>query len=170
MHWLSSVTTRTKRIWIAAGVFALATSVFAGVAIGTASADLTVESLWTTSMSPSTPSTWDPVGVELGTRFVPAVNGSVRGIRFYKGAGNWGTHTGALWSPTGNRLAVGVFTQAAASGWQTLVFARPVPVTAKATYTASYWAPAGHYADDDGYFASPRRSGDLFAPLNAGVY
>jgi hypothetical protein len=94
----------------------------------------------------------------------------VQGIRFYKGADNTGTHTGALWSSTGNRLAVGVFTQESASGWQTLVFAQPVPVTVKATYTASYWAPVGNYADDQNYFASPRRSGDLFAPRNAGVY
>jgi hypothetical protein len=170
MHWLSSVTTRTKRIWLAAGVFAFAASVFAGVAIGTASAAPTVESLWSTSVLPPTPTTLDPDGVELGTRFTPAVTGLVQGIRFYQGAGNTGTHTGALWSPTGNRLAEGTFTGESASGWQTLVFAQPVPVTADATYTASYWAPAGHYADDEGYFANPRTSGDLTTPADAGVY
>lgn len=170
MRWLHVVTSGTKRIWVVAGLFALAASVFVGVVMGTASAGPRVESLWSTTMRPSLPANWDPAGVELGTRFVPAVTGSVRGIRFYKGTRNTGTHTGALWSPTGNRLATGVFTQESASGWQTLVFAQPIPVTANVTYTASYWAPAGHYPDDEGYFAGPRRSGDLYAPPNAGVY
>jgi hypothetical protein len=170
MHRPSVVTTGRKKIWLGAGVFALAASVFAGVVMGTAAAAPTVQSLWSTDVRPSTPTTWDPVGAELGTRFIPAVNGSVQGILFYKGAGNTGTHTGALWSPTGRRLAVGVFTQESASGWQTLVFAQPVPVRARATYTASYWAPEGHYAEDQGYFARPHRSGDLFAPRDAGVY
>lgn len=171
MRGLRFVTTGTKKIWLVGGVFALAGSVFAGIVMGTASADQTVESLWPTSARPSTPSTSDPAGgVELGTRFTPAVSGSVQGIRFYKGTGNTGTHTGALWSPTGSRLANGVFTHESPSGWQTLVFAQPVPVTANTTYTASYWAPAGWYADDEGYFAKPHRSGDLSAPSNAGVY
>lgn len=170
MRWLSTVATRSKKIWLVTGVFALAGSVFAGVVMGTASADQRVESLWSTSVVPPTPTTWDPAGVELGTRFIPAVSGSVRGIRFYKGPGNTGTHTGALWSPAGDRLATGVFTDESAAGWQTLVFDQPVPVTANATYTASYWAPAGHYPDDEGYFADPHRSGDLFAPRDAGVY
>jgi hypothetical protein len=171
MRWSSIATTGTKRIWVLIGVFAVAASVFAGIVMGTASADPTVESLWPTSEAPRTPMTWDPAGgVELGTRFVPAVNGSVQGIRFYKGSGDTGTHTGALWSATGDRLAVGVFTGESASGWQTLVFAQPVSVKAKATYTASYWAPAGYYADDQDYFARPHRSGHLFAPRDAGVY
>jgi hypothetical protein len=155
---------------VGAGVFALAASVFAGIVMGTASADPTVESLWTTSVRPSIQATRDPAAVELGTRFIPAVNGSVQGIRFYKGTRNTGIHTGALWSPTGDQLAEGVFTQESASGWQTLVFAQPVPVTARTMYTASYWAPSGHYAENPGYFARPHTSGDLFAPRDAGVY
>src|ERR1700760_3695973 len=103
-------TTGRKKIWVGAGVFALAASVFVGIVMGTASADPTVESLWTTSARPSIQATRDPAAVELGTRFIPAVNGSVQGIRFYKGTRNTGIHTGALWSPTGDRLADGVFT------------------------------------------------------------
>ena len=36
--------------------------------------------------------------VELGLRFTPTVDGFVTGVRFYKGAGNTGTHVGSLWS------------------------------------------------------------------------
>ena len=45
------------------------------------------------------------------------------GVRFYKGTGNTGTHTGSLWSSTGLRLATGTFTGETSSGWQTLTFA-----------------------------------------------
>ena len=31
-------------------------------------------------------------------RFRPDVDGVVNGVRFYKGAGNTGTHTGSLWT------------------------------------------------------------------------
>ena len=38
-------------------------------------------------------------------------DGFVTGIRFYKGTGNTGTHTGSLWSSDGTRLATVTFTR-----------------------------------------------------------
>ena len=38
------------------------------------------------------------------------------------------------------------FTNETATGWQTVTFASPVPVTAGMTYVVSYTAPNGHYA------------------------
>jgi len=35
--------------------------------------------------------------VELGMKFQSSESGYVTGIRFYKGTGNTGTHTGTLW-------------------------------------------------------------------------
>jgi len=35
---------------------------------------------------------------ELGVSFKADTNGSITGIRFYKSAGNTGTHVGNLWS------------------------------------------------------------------------
>ena len=47
----------------------------------------------------------DGSAAELGLRFTPTVDGFVSGVRFYKGAGNGGTHTGSLWSTGGQQLA-----------------------------------------------------------------
>jgi hypothetical protein len=87
-------------------------------------------------------------------KFKADVNGSITGIRFYKGNGNTGTHIGTLWSSTGTKLASATFTGETAGGWQQVNFTTPVPVTAGTVYVASYFAPAGHYAGDGAYFAS----------------
>ncbi len=87
-------------------------------------------------------------------KFVPSADGSVIGVRFYKGAGNGGTHTGSLWSSTGTLLASATFTGESSSGWQSVYFGTPVAVTAGTTYVASYYAPNGNYAADSGFFAS----------------
>ena len=51
-------------------------------------------------------------------KFQSSVPGWVAGVRFYKGAGNNGTHTGSLWTASGTLLATGTFTNETASGWQ----------------------------------------------------
>src|SRR5262249_35700269 len=76
------------------------------------------------------------------------------GVRFYKGAGNGGTHTGSLWTSSGTLLQTGTFTNETASGWQTLTFASPVQISANTTYVVSYYDPQGHYSVDEEYFAS----------------
>ena len=96
---------------------------------------------------------------ELGVKFTSSVNGWVAGVRFYKGAGNNGTHTGTLWSSTGTQLATGTFTNETASGWQTLIFANPVQIQANTVYVASYYDPDGHYAaDPDQFYPAPTGS------------
>ena len=70
-------------------------------------------------------------------------NGWITGIRFYKGSGNTGTHTGSLWTANGMLLATGTFTNESSQGWQKLDFSTPVAVTAGTTYVASYFAPNG---------------------------
>ena len=87
-------------------------------------------------------------------KFQSTVPGWVAGVRFYKGAGNGGTHTGSLWSSSGTQLATGTFTNETASGWQTLMFANPVQISANTTYVVSYYDPEGHYSVDEEYFAS----------------
>ena len=90
--------------------------------------------------------------------------GYITGIRFYKGSGNTGTHVGYLWTDTGTLLATATFTNETASGWQQVNLSTPVAITAGTIYVASYLAPAGHYADDQNYFAS---SGVTNGPLTA---
>lgn len=103
---------------------------------------------------PANPALNDSPAVELGVKFAPQSDGYVTGIRFYKGTGNTGTHTGSLWNSTGTRLATGIFTNETATGWQTLTFASAVPVIANTTYVASYLAPSGHYAGDQWAFSA----------------
>ncbi|WP_139190661.1 DUF4082 domain-containing protein [Actinokineospora iranica] len=113
--------------------------------------------------------------VELGMRMIPSADGWITGVRFYKAAGDPGSHTGTLWSNTGQQLATGTFTGETSSGWQTLTFATPVPVTAGTTYVVSYWGSAGRYGYTSQYFATDRTNGPLTAPATAdngfnGVY
>ena len=96
----------------------------------------------------------DSGSYELGMKFQSTVPGWVAGVRFYKGTGNGGTHTGSLWSSSGTLLATGTFTNETASGWQTLTFGNPVQISANTTYVVSYYDPEGHYAIDEEYFAS----------------
>jgi methionine-rich copper-binding protein CopC len=108
--------------------------------------------LFGANYTPSTTASTDPASYELGVKFQSTVPGWVAGVRFYKGSGNNGTHTGALWTSTGTLLASGTFTNETASGWQTLKFANPVQISANTTYVASYWDPDGHYGLDQDFF------------------
>ncbi|MFB9503459.1 DUF4082 domain-containing protein [Saccharothrix mutabilis subsp. capreolus] len=109
-------------------------------------------SLFSTATVPTVTSADDSGSYELGVRFSPTQSGQITGVRFYKGEGNTGTHTGSLWSSAGVRLATGTFGGESASGWQTLTFTTPVTVSPGLVYTASYYAPNGHYSIDQGYF------------------
>jgi hypothetical protein len=110
--------------------------------------------IWPSSVVPANPNDADTSALELGVRFTSEVDGTITGIRFYKGIGNTGTHVGNLWTSTGTRLATVTFTNESATGWQQALFATPVAITADTTYVASYLAPNGHYAGDGGYFTT----------------
>ncbi len=112
------------------------------------------------STTPGTAAAADTSAVELGVSFVPAADGFVSAIRFYKGSGNTGSHIGTLWTSSGQALASGTFTNETATGWQTMTLGTAVPVTAGARYIASYWAPNGHYAADSNFFTTA----DFHAP------
>lgn len=125
--------------------------------------DVLPETLWADNVLPGVPSFNDPNAVEVGVKFQANVNGKIKGIRFYKGSGNTGTHVGNLWSATGTLLGTATFAGETATGWQQVLFTTPVPITAGATYVASYFAPSGGYAVDGNYFASTYVSGALSA-------
>ncbi|HSR25951.1 MAG TPA: DUF4082 domain-containing protein, partial [Candidatus Eisenbacteria bacterium] len=100
--------------------------------------------IWPSSATPATPSANDGTGIEVGVKFTTDVSGYVNGVRFYKGSANTGTHVGSLWSSSGSLLAQATFAGETASGWQAVSFPDPVPVTAGATYVASYHSPGGY--------------------------
>jgi hypothetical protein len=116
------------------------------------------------SRQPAVVSDSDASAVELGVKFRAATTGTVTGIRFHKGPGNTGTHTGSLWSSSGTRLATVTFSGESASGWQSMSFPSPVAVEAGTTYVASYYAPVGRYSKDERFFAT---SGTTSGPLTA---
>jgi hypothetical protein len=125
---------------------------------------------------PAVPDSQDGGGYELGMIIKPSVDGFVTGARFYKSTANTGTHTGSLWTATGQRLATATFTSETASGWQKVLFSQPVAVTAGQKYTVSYTAPNGHYAIKDYQWASfgftdpPMTVSGGFGSQPAGVY
>jgi hypothetical protein len=114
--------------------------------------------------SPAVTAASDSTALELGMKFQSTVPGWVAGVRFYKGAGNSGTHTGSLWTSGGALLASGTFTNETASGWQTMTFASPVQISPNTTYVVSYWDPDGHYADDIDLMDRPLNTAPLTAP------
>ena len=110
--------------------------------------------IWPSTATPANPSIPDSSSVELGVKFKSDVSGSITGIRFYKGSTNTGTHVGTLWTAAGAKLASATFSDETASGWQQVSFASPVAITAGTVYVASYFAPVGNYAANDGGFTS----------------
>jgi len=58
-------------------------------------------------------------GWEVGTVFTTDDTVMVTGVRFYKAAGETGTHTVNIWSSGGTKLAFKTFTSETSSGWQT---------------------------------------------------
>ena len=83
------------------------------------------------------------VGKQLGLKFTPTTTGFVKGLRYWRDASNTGTHTGTLYSASGQKLATLTFDDSG-TGWQTASFSANVPVTAGTTYVAAYFAPKGH--------------------------
>lgn len=111
-------------------------------------------SIFPVTVAPGTIDTGPDSPIETGVRFTADYNGYVKGVRFYKSAANTGVHIGNLWSSSGTLLASATFTGESASGWQQVLFATPIAVTANTTYVASYHSTIGHYAGDDYFFIS----------------
>ncbi|WP_306906543.1 DUF4082 domain-containing protein [Arthrobacter pascens] len=125
-------------------------------------------SVFRPTSAPATTSVNDGNAVELGMKFRSDVSGTVTAIRFYKGAGNTGTHVGHLWSSAGTLLSSVTFTGESSTGWQEATLASPVAITANTTYVVSYYAPNGFYSANGAYFNSSADNGPLHG-LASGV-
>lgn len=119
---------------------------------------------------PKTLTDADSNSIELGLRFRSRVDGMILGIRFYKGPGNTGNHSGSLWTAAGTRLSTVTFRNETAKGWQTATFTKPITIQKNRTYVASYFAPKGKYSVTERAFARPYTRGDLTIPAGGGVY
>lgn len=124
--------------------------------------------LWPSTAVPAVPAADDGANVELGVRFTSDVAGRATGVRFYKGAGNDGTHVGSLWALDGTLLAQATFAAETVGGWQQVRFAAPVAVTPGTEYVASYRAPQGRYAADAGVLGAGHDAAPLHAPPSGG--
>ena len=122
--------------------------------------------IWASTATPAVAAWNDPAAIEVGVKFRATTAGTVKGIRFYKGASNTGTHVGKLYSSTGTLLASATFTGETATGWQEVLFSSPVTVAAGTTYVASYYAPSGNYAATLGGLSSAVTNGPLTALAN----
>jgi hypothetical protein len=111
-------------------------------------------SIWDESVHPTVASNSDNNSTELGVKFRTEQAGFIKGVKFYKGVNNTGTHIGSLWTSAGVKLSSATFVNESATGWQQASFAAPIPVNANTTYVASYHAPVGGYAADQGFFTS----------------
>jgi len=136
---------------------------FTTAATGSTGCSGSTTSIWPSNPIPSIISDSDTSSVELGVKFRSNVNGSVCGIRFYKGSSNTGVHVGTLWTGSGQQLAQATFTNETASGWQQVLFNSPVSITANTVYVASYHAPVGRYSANGNYFTAGVTNGPLYA-------
>jgi Domain of unknown function (DUF4082)/Bacterial Ig-like domain (group 2) len=105
----------------------------------------------------------------LGVKFRSDVAGTITGIRFYKATVNTGSHAGNLWTSAGTRLVTATFSGESASGWQQVLFAAPVAITANTVYVASYHCTVGHYSADVNYFSSKGANNPPLHALTNGV-
>jgi hypothetical protein len=149
---------------------ALAVDATASFTTAVAVSQPVASSLWSASTAPAIIDSGDAQALDVGTQFTSDVSGTITGLRFYKAAGNTGTHTGSLWTAGGQLLATATFTNETASGWQQVNFATPVAITAGTTYVASYHSNSGHYSVSRSYFTSTFTNGPLHAMANGGVY
>jgi hypothetical protein len=139
------------------------------VSLGCAQAQTATDSLWSATAAPATSNANDTSPVNLGIKFTSDVDGTVSAIRFYKGTKNTSSHTVALWSSSGQKLATATAANETASGWQTVTLSAPIAITAGTPYTASYHT-SGYYAFNQNYFNAAYSNGVLHAPVAAGVY
>ena len=109
--------------------------------------------VWADTWTPSNPNEQDDDAVEVGVKFISEKEGYIESILFFKGNGNTGVHVGNLWTSKGELLSSATFENETGYGWQKVNFDPPVPIEANTVYVASYYAPNGHYANDNGDFA-----------------
>jgi hypothetical protein len=129
----------------------------------------TEQSVWANTGTPANANDYDGQTIEVGVKFRSSQSGTVTGIRFYKGSGNTGTHTGNLWTSAGTKLASALFINETASGWQEVRFTTPVAITANTTYVASYFSSSGRYAFTGAFFTTTGVTNGALTALRAGV-
>ncbi len=134
------------------------------------SAEPALESIFSPTATPKqavTDGTGSAGDWELGMEFKAAQAGQIQAIRYYKAAGETGTHIGRIWSSSGKLLGSVTFTNETGSGWQQQQLASPLNIAANTTYIVSVNAKT-YYSITENGLATPIKNGDLTA--SKGVY
>lgn len=126
--------------------------------------------LYQDTVTPATPDANDGVPLTLGVRFASDTAGQVTGIRFYKASGNTGTHTGYLYTSTGQLLSTVTFANETSMGWQTATLSQPVTIQPDVEYVVAYKSTTGKYSYTAGGFGSGFTSGPLRTASDSGAY
>src|SRR5579883_1860254 len=124
-----------------------------------------------TNQTPSNPNATDGTSYELGMKFKSAKGGQITAIRYWKAASETGSHTGKIWSATGDVLASVTFSNETASGWQQQALSAPLSILANTTYVVSVNVNS-YFAVTSNQLATSIANGDLstIADGNNGVY
>ncbi|OQP60712.1 hypothetical protein A3860_32455 [Niastella vici] len=108
--------------------------------------------------------------VELGMKFKSTAPGTITKFKYFKPAGETGTHIGRLWSASGVLLKSATFTNEKDTGWQTVVLDTPFHIGADTTYVISVNAVT-KYAATGGEMGAAITNGPLSSIAgNNGVY
>ena len=111
------------------------------------------------------------VNYELGMLFQTTTAGQITAIRFWKDSDETGSHTGRIWSASGQQLASVAFSGETASGWQQQSLATPLSIAANTTYVVSVNTGNTYYVATRGGLSSQVDSGPLRSVVgNNGVY
>jgi hypothetical protein len=138
----------------------------------TAIANALGESLFT-SQTPASLSQSDgsSTNYELGMAFSSGAAGSVTAIRFWKDTRETGTHTGHLWTASGQLLGTAIFSGETSSGWQQAALQAPVPIAANTQYIASVNTGGTYFVTTASGLASKVTNQDLSSVVgNNGLY
>ncbi|HWH95015.1 MAG TPA: N,N-dimethylformamidase beta subunit family domain-containing protein, partial [Baekduia sp.] len=74
---------------------------------------------------------------ELGMKFTVDRTMRLTAIRYYRDAGETGSHVGRLWNSAGTQIGSATFSGETTSGWQQAALTTPVTLSSGATYTVS---------------------------------
>jgi hypothetical protein len=109
------------------------------------------------------------VNYELGMRFTTTTAGQVKAIRFYKAVQETGTHTGKIYSASGQLLASVVFSSESGSGWQVQNLNTPLTIAANTEYTVAVNTGNTFYVATNNGLATQITNGSLRS-IGGGVF
>jgi hypothetical protein len=150
-------------------------------AVAVASANITGVTFSTTATAQTLFTTQSPTQInqtdgsttnyELGTLVQSNTPGQITGIRFWKDSKETGTHTGHIWSSTGQLLATVTFAGETASGWQQQALSSSLSIVANTTYVVSVNTGATYYVATPSGLAAQIVNGNLVSVVgNDGAY